>query len=203
MAIGLSWGRYANETDLRTVLERLWCEMEPNAITKLLTVFSRRALPEFDERLIELCRHGDAEVRRRAFLALEENAHPLIRDFALTEFQNGMPHRATVSLFINNYRHGDEQRILDAIEFPNDVDELHWLFMDVIKVLEKNPEADCSTLGLISYASTPCENCRCDAARLLLNRKVAPEWLEEECRYDSGEECRKLVEKSTATSEID
>ena len=57
--------------------------------------------------------------------------------------------------------------------------------MDVIKVLENNPEADCSRLGVIAYASTPCENCRFHAARLLLDRHVAPGWLTEECRFDS------------------
>ena len=64
------------------------------------------------------------------------------------------------------------------MEFPDDECELHWLLMDAIKVLEKNPEADCSRLGVIAYASTPCEHCRFRAARLLVNQQVAPEWLE-------------------------
>jgi hypothetical protein len=68
--------------------------------------------------------------------------------------------------------------------------------MDVIKVLEKNPEADCSRLGVVGYALTPCENCRFGAAQRLLKQRVAPAWLTEECRYDSGEDCRELVEKA-------
>ena len=88
-----------------------------------------------------------------------------------------------------------------ALELPDDDCELHWLLMDVIKVLEKNPEADCSRLGVISYASTPCENCRFDAARLLLDQHVAPDWLVDECRYDSGEEGRALVDRSTGSTE--
>jgi hypothetical protein len=62
--------------------------------------------------------------------------------------------------------------------------------MDAIKVLEKNSEADCSHLGIIAYASTPCETCRFYATRLLLNQQVAPEWLREESRHDSCEDCR-------------
>jgi hypothetical protein len=68
--------------------------------------------------------------------------------------------------------------------------------MNVTKGLEKNSQADCSKLGVISYALTPCANCRFDAARLLLNRRVAPGWLKEECQYDSDEDCRKLAESA-------
>jgi len=189
------WGIHAKEADLQTVLQHLWATHEPSVIANLLRIFSRRALPEFDARLIELCRHPDEEVQRWAFRAMEQNAHPLVRDFALTELQKGGNDAYVVALFINNYRQGDEHRILEAMELPKDQCELHWLLMDAIKVLEKNPEADCSRLSVISYAMTPCASCRFDAVRLLLNQQAAPEWLAEECRYDSDEDCRKLVEK--------
>ena len=61
------WGMHADEADLRIVLQRLWTEQEPQVVAKLLRVFSNRPLPDFDARLIELCRHGDEEVRRWAF----------------------------------------------------------------------------------------------------------------------------------------
>src|SRR5262249_9752830 len=137
---------------------RLWAAQEPKVIAKFLTVFSNRALPAFDARLIELCRHSDAEVRRRAFSALEKNAHPLTREFALAGLSRGVCDGAVVGLFVNNYEQGDELRILEAMRFPSDECELHWLLMDVNKVLEKNSQADVSQLGIITYASTPCEN---------------------------------------------
>lgn len=195
------WGMHADEAALQAVLQRLWVEQEARVIANLVRVFSARALPVFDARLIELCRHGDEEVRRRAFAALEQNAHPLVRELALTELHKGVRDGSVVALFINNYRRGDEHWILDAVELPDDECELHWLLMDVIKVLEKNTEADCSRLGVVSYASTPCENCRFYAARLLLNQHAAPGWLIEECRYDSGEDCRALVGSPTGSTE--
>jgi hypothetical protein len=111
----------------------------------------------------------------------------------LIELQRGLQEESVVGLFINNYGQGDEQRILEVMELPDDPGNLHWLLMDVVQVLEKNPKADCSQLGVIIYASTPCENCRYYAARLLLNQHVAPEWLMEECQHDSGEDCRKMI----------
>jgi hypothetical protein len=74
--------------------------------------------------------------------------------------------------------------------------------MDVIKVLEENPEADASRLGVVGYAETPCGTCRFHAARLLQNRRIAPDWLKEECPYGSGEDCRKLVEETSGTTEV-
>ena len=192
-----SWGRYAQEADLQAVLERLWVEREPRIVANLLSIFSDRPLPQFDARLIDFCRQDDRELRRRAFAALKPNAHPLAREFALCELDKGACDAAVVSLFVNNFRTGDERRILDYIEPPDDADELHWLLIDVIQLLEKNSEADCSRLGVVAYALNPCEECRFDAARLLLNQRAAPDWLSNECQYDSGEDCRELVAKST------
>lgn len=195
------WGMHAAPADLEIVLQRLWAAQEPKVIAKFLTVFSNRALPDFDARLIGFCQHSDPEVRRRAFRALEKNAHPLVREFALAGLAERVCDGSVVGLFINNYEQGDERRILEAMELPADECELHWLLMDVNKVLEGNSQADVSQLGVIAYALTPCENCRFFALRLLHNQKAVPEWMKEECRYDSGQDCRELVEKSGGINE--
>lgn len=187
-----SWGKFADETALNILLQRLWLEQSPKVLANLLKVFAARTLPEFDARLIDLCRHGDLEVERRAFAALAQNAHPLVRNFALSELQKGIRSGTAIALFANNYRNGDETRILDAIELPENEDELHWLLRDVIKVLDENPDADCSRLGVVSYAMTPCAECRYHAARLLLKRH-SPDWVGNECRNDSNEDCRSLL----------
>jgi hypothetical protein len=195
------WGMHADDAALRLVLQRLWSVSEPTVMANLLKVFSNRALPEFDARLVELCRHNDEEVRRRAYGALEQNTHALAREFALAELQAGRFNGDVVSLFINNYQPGDEQRILDAMELPDDADELHWLVMEVVKVLENNPGAGCLPLGVIAYSATPCGGCRYDAARLLHDEQVAPEWMRSECLYDSCEDCRELPARTTNTTD--
>lgn len=42
------------------------------------------------------------------------------------------------------------------------------------------------------YHETPCGGCRFDAAKLLVQRKVAPAWLTEECRWDCVSDTRQL-----------
>lgn len=179
---------HATESDLVTVLERLWISEKPVEIACLLRVLSNRTLPEFDPRLIELC--DSDEVSRWAFNALEKNSDSAIRQFALHRLQDG--DHQVVPLFVNNFVQGDEQTILNCIELPNDQFELHSTMFDVIKVLENNNDADASHLGVVAYALTPCETCRLYAARCLHQRETAPDWLIEECRFDSVYDCRKL-----------
>jgi hypothetical protein len=195
------WGMYADDADLAIVFHSLSAAREASAIANLLWVFSNRAAPQYVARFIELCRHDDPEVRRRAHIAMEEIEHPYVREYALSELAEGICDHSVVGLFVRNYRRGDEHRILESLESPADECERHSLLMGLIKVLEANPDADCSRLGVLAYASTPCESCRFHAARLLLDRRVAPDWLVEECRFDSSEESRELVEKASGSTE--
>jgi hypothetical protein len=187
------WGMHAEASELAMVFHHLSEATEAKVIADLLRVFSNRPDPQFVVPFIALCRHEDPEVRRRAFVALEQNSHPLIREFALSNLEQGTEQDSVLGLFNKNFLPGDEGRILEAIEVPDDEQQRHGLMMDVIRFLESNPNADCSQLSLVAYISTPCESCRSDAARLLLGQRVAPGWLLEECRHDSNEESCKLV----------
>lgn len=187
------WGMKADETCLNAILAALWEANEPSVITRLLRVFSNRSMPKFDSRLIGLCQHNHEDVRHSAFEALAQNADESIRRCGLQHLTVGAT-GSVISLFTKNFEIGDEDRILKAMSLPEDPCQLHWLLMDIIKVLEANPKADCSQLAVIIYGSTPCQNCRFDAARLLLMQKVAPDWLIEECRFDAEESCRQLFE---------
>lgn len=195
------WGMDAPESDLEQVLERIWTEHNSKALVRLLRVFSNRPLPTFDPRLIELCHHADVDVRRWASNALEQNVHPLVRRHALAELQEQTTDRSVVDLFIRNYQEGDEQRLLDQLKLPDDLDQRHWMLMDLTKVLEQNESADSLKLGQIIYFHTPCQICRFYAAQLLRDRNVAPAWLMEECRLDSNEDCRSLDDPKQGVDE--
>jgi hypothetical protein len=186
------WGMWATEGDLEVVCSRLVSAREPKSIVNYLTVFSRREFPRIVPEAVSLSQHADPEVRRWAFNVLDNHKHPLVRELAVSELERGFPDGLALGLFVKNYEEGDEQRMFDAIALPGDVADLHWLLMDATKVLEENGQADCSTLGLVTYALNPCSSCRYFAARLLRDRHVAPDWLREECRFDSESDARKL-----------
>lgn len=193
------WGKHATDSDLESVLYRLWETTEPTEMVGLLLVFSNRALPTFDSRLIQICQHSDEDVQHRALNALGKNSDDAIRQFALDRLHAG--DHSAIGLLIRNYEEGDEQTMLDCIKLPVDQVEQHSLFFDVIKVLEENSDADVTKLGIVAYASTPCETCRMYAARCLHKQRVSPGWLTEECRFDSLDDTRTLAIDSNSPAD--
>lgn len=191
------WGMHAEPKDLAAALERLWAAREPRAIGNLLRIVSGRPLPEFDPRLLDLCGHPDGEVRRRAFAALKANKHPAVRAFALEAVRSGKCGEA-LPLFINNFEPGDEKLLLGAWEPPEDVPARHASLMDLGGILEKNPSADTSDLGVVVYALTPCENCRWHALRSMNRQQAIPAWMREEIRHDAAAHCRAFTAPTEA-----
>lgn len=187
------WGMRASDADLMKVFEVLIADSTPlGEIARLLRVFSNRPLPRFEPRILELCQSADEELRRSAFKALAKLPHPAVREFAIAQLRRGEILNA-VRLFELNFAAGDEQLLLDALQWPEDPCLLHWMLTDVIHVLEANPGMKGKELAITAYWATPCQNCREDAAKWLIERRLAPQWLLEECAHDANEETRKLV----------
>lgn len=195
------WGMHSDEPALEVVLSRLREATEVTELIRLLRVFSNRALPRFDPRLIELCQHPDSNVRHWAYNALELNSHALVREFALQRLEAG-DHRA-IGLLTNNYQSGDEDAILSQINLRNDAFDIHVMMLDIIQLLEKNDDADPSQLGVVAYALTPCASCRMWAVRHLVKHQAAPDWLLAECRFDSDEDSRNLAEAAMTEPKIE
>jgi hypothetical protein len=189
------WGMYASEGDLEMILERLLACREPEWIANYLRVFSNRALPRFDERMLGLLDHEDEKVRGWAYRAVGQNAHPAVREFVIGRLYLQLIDPEYLHLFMRNFQPGDEVLILETLSIPDDADQRHGLLMDVVKVLEQNPAARCETLALLAYRLTPCGSCRFHAVKLLVDRNVAPAWLIAECGYDAVSDTRELVEQ--------
>ncbi|HCO24022.1 MAG TPA: hypothetical protein DIT97_13590 [Gimesia maris] len=187
-----SWGMQADPGELNKVHQALKSSEEPVVLLNLIKVFANRALPEFDSRLIELCQHPDPELQRRAWVALANNSHPEIREFANRQLNENQP-VCLFSLFIRNYQAGDENRLLAALTLPDDAWEKHSVLGDLIEVLKENPTADRSRLAMVIYRFTPCEICRYKAVQLLHEQSAIPAWMAEECRFDSYADTRSLI----------
>jgi hypothetical protein len=187
------WGMYADEADLRIILDRLLNVQDPAILVNYLQVFSNRPMPEPNEKLLGLLDHEDKNVRFRAYTALAQNSHSLVRKYAVDHLNDRIAEPNFLKLFIRNLMPGDEETLLGALRLPEDEYQCHGFLMDLLEVLEHNPESKCYELAMIIYRFTPCGNCRRHAAKLLINRKVAPAWLIEECRYDAIADTRCLV----------
>ncbi len=184
------WGAQADERSLAAIAEKLPSIERTESLRLLLQVFAMRQCAEVIPPAIALFEHEDYQVRQRAFRALERNTSHEVREFALRELQ---PHGAwleAVGLLVRNYQDGDESRIEEVLEVPEDLEDSHSLFMDVLKLLRENATADARRLALAAYFHTPCTFCRQAAAELLQERGLAPEWLSSECLHDCDSTCR-------------
>lgn len=177
------WGRYAEDQDVQAVFDRLLQSNDSREQHELLRVFAVRKLPRIDPVLFQLCMSSDYELRTRAFLALDGNTDPAIRDFALYCLQSGEVTQA-IRLLVNNYRPGDEAQIACRIEIGDDCEETHHLMIAVGKILEANMEANPEPLALMAYGSTPCSMCRTDTVKILRQHRKVPDWMLEETRFD-------------------
>ncbi len=195
------WGMHADEDDLRAVLDLLLNRQDPAVIGNYLRVFSNRPMPAFDERLLVLLDHADQQVRERACSALAPNQHPAIRKFAIEHHRRRIAEPGFLKLFIRNCQSGDEDLLLDSLRLPDDPCECHGIVMDLVKLLSANADLPSGGLAIRAYAATPCGACRSDAVEILVARQAAPDWLMEECRWDSVAETRDLVLGALATSD--
>lgn len=189
------WGMYACDRDLESIVERLLACREPEWIANYLRVFSNRAMPRFDERILGLLDHENEKVRDWAFDAVGQNEHPAVREWAIKRLALRINDPGYFQLFLKNYEPGDEDLFVETLRIPEDADQRHGLLMDVVKVLEQNPSALCQPLALLAYRLTPCGPCRFHSVKLLIERTAPPSWLVAECGYDAVSDIRELVER--------
>lgn len=197
------WGRCARADQLPPVFERLVSESDPIRLAKFLRVFSIRALDNFDARLLPLASHADREVRTRAIVALSNYQHPEVRRLAIERIGAGRLAESELTLLNKNYQPGDAALIERSIQGPFNVDDLHGVMLDATELFGLHPLAESAAIMLLANEKTPCAMCRYHAVKNLLAAGTAPEWLIDECRFDSYDETRDLAAANAPTGPLD
>ena len=192
----VGWGRHAAPGGLAMVFEAMTRQSEPGRLCKYLRVFSRRALPAFDTRLLEYAGHANADVRRLAHKAMSNYAHPGVRRLAIERLRAGLFCEGELGLLKSTYQSGDAALIEQVLRVPKDRDQLHGLAYGLIELFETNTDPESASLMLFVYEETPCSNCRARAVEILASTGQLPGWLIEECRDDCSEEIRLIAKNS-------
>lgn len=186
------WGRETTEAARLAAFERACEESNPKIIEALLTTLLSSPLPRrFDERMLRLCLSDDRTLRWRAYHIAAEYSDPQVRDFALEQVDRGAD-SSVVSLFVRNFRSGDERLLTDKLVVPADADERHRLGIELTDVLEENSGARVDELALVAAFETPCSFCRKSALELLRDRGEVPGWIATEAASDCSEATRRL-----------
>jgi hypothetical protein len=86
----------------------------------------------------------------------------------------------------------DHQTLSEVMENTDDAEILHHLGIDVRKFTEAHSSTDAAPALLLLYEKGFCTICRKDVVEQLIRINRLPQWMREECAYDTDSETRKL-----------
>jgi hypothetical protein len=187
------FGRFAPDSDLELVFQRLLSESDPEICLRLFWVFRRGTLPRLDSRLWEFAEHEDNRLREAAMTAISGVRDPAVGNYGRGQLVlTGDP--IYIQLLIKNSRPGDERAILDVLgKWTFEDDDVHHRSFAV--------EAFCKEIGspaaadLLEWICThnPCSICRRDAFKILVELACPSPALVHECLHDAHSDTVKLA----------
>jgi hypothetical protein len=189
------WAEYASPTDLVQAATDLEVETDPEKLRKYLRIFSKVTFPLDHQILFPLAQNEDEFLAVAAINALQNIAHPSVREFALTMIERSYHSGRMVGLLSRNYQEGDWQFIQSITASQLDKDDYHALGYSVRDVFELHPSQDSTTAFLNVYHRGPCSLCRERFVECLRALEAVPQWLLEECQHDANLDLRQLAKK--------
>ncbi len=193
------WGEHADPTDLLEAANDLMLETDVRTLKRYLLLFRRAPFPLDPTRLFELAHHEDLRVAARAINALTNVQSPVVRQFALDGIAKGYLIGHMVSILARNYVEGDWE-FIEALtaQQPEDREDYHSLGWGVLDMLDVHPSEQTVGALLNLYEYGPCAVCRERFIRQLHALGKLPDWIRDECRYDSYSDTREFIENLLA-----
>jgi hypothetical protein len=206
------WGKVAQPKDIRHAAVDLLAlpDDQPEQILTYLRIFDKRRFPLEIDRLLGWARQlddrpiypKDSRLTDRipfwAYRALLNIAHPQVRTlaFELIEKPAANVVGRAVQLLANNYQEGDWQLIEEISRRDLDREDYHSLGFAVEAVFEMYPLKAAVPTLLNLYDRGPCANCRHRIVERLHWLGALPDWMTEECKFDSNLDLRRDIAKN-------
>jgi hypothetical protein len=190
------WGQRADEQELRQVAEDLLSEDDDRHRTLYLRLFGIRPFPLDSTLLIPYARHSNPRIAVPALTALERFAHPALRLLAEELLAGGNGRGA--QLLAHNFREGDYELLERLLLTWTDPEAIHALGFGLRDLVAAHPSPAAVLALLAHYEHGPCAMCRSYTVDALLDLRSAPDWLLEECRFDSYLPVRATVARNRA-----
>jgi len=197
------WGRTALDDDLQAVAKALFAEPDTQLQVAYLSVFQRRGLPQFDDRILKFADSDDSDVRWMLFLTLSCVQHHKVRELAFKCLRSGRIVEHELSLLEKNYERRDWATIYESLDLPTEQENLHRVLQDLLDVYETNMLPEAVEPMLYTFENTPCSTCRSRAVRVLKSINALPDWIREECQFDADADTRELVAPKSESNEDD
>jgi hypothetical protein len=187
------WGKTATEDELTEAAHDVLAESDENRLASYLSIFQYRKFPRSHDRLLSLIHHENTRVAWRAINALAHITDPGIRALAIDLMRQTQRYGDAVELLRNNSQPGDYLILERLLEEQMNDEDLHDLGVGVRHFVEAHLTGEAVRSLILLYEKGPCGMCRHACVEHLIALDKLPEWMRNECRYDSYSATRELM----------
>jgi hypothetical protein len=191
--------RLASSESLNLLLDRLNDEKTESVIVRFLRAFSFIKLSKTHPVLWKLVESEDLQVRNATIDILANIQEHRVGELGRSKLRSENFTGADVhfiELLSENFRSQDDRLILSALKRTALTDDLaHGVGFAIDRMYEANGSLTSKGLLKWNYEHNPCTECRSRAVELMIKRRVITPEIAMECRYDSNEEIRELVQQ--------
>ena len=192
------WGTQASAEELRRAADDLQAERDPEKLRRYMAIYYEAKFPLALDLLFSLAQDEDEWTASVAVNVLENIQDPSVRAFALECIERGDRIGDMVGLLAKNYQEGDWQLIERLAQRDLDREDYHLLELNVEhRVYELHPSPQAINVLLTLYNKGPCAMCRHGVIENLESLNALPDWMIEECRYDSNSDIREMFSENS------
>ena len=187
-----------SECDIKKIADDFLKETSRNRLEKYMRVFNRVKYPYNYKPILELAKSKNKKTDRLveyAAGALKYFSDSDIREFAIEKLNKHRIPSDYLDLLVANYKDGDAKVLTDIVNRCKNEYEIHSIVYGLINVYEANKTSECKEPLEAVYDKLTCGIHRTDIVRILIDNNVLSERIENEIKFDSSEETRKLNEK--------
>lgn len=194
----VKFGRYAQPEDIERAFDNLLKETRREQLIRYLWIFKDRQFPKLDNKLFDFATANDKELQTAAIRGLANHQDKSIHDLAIHLIRKNINliDIRVFKLLINNYITGNYKLIEPFLLISQDIHFRHDIGMDLIKIIDTQKTSELQNCALWVYENTPCAYCRQKIVEILIDLKLAPKSLLEECLNDCSSDIRELASKN-------
>lgn len=197
-----TFGRYAEQEDLKVIFAELLKAKEDAVRKRLLWIFSTIPLPAIHECFFEWADSNDEELRAAILSAFGNSKDDRVHEFARQRVREGKilgwGNSFVLDIFEKNFANDDAKLISDAIlaSKPTE-DDIHRFGLSITSIAAENKTRELKELLMWVYENTPCSNCRESAVKRLNEIGALNQKMIDECIWDGSEDIREFASSLT------
>ena len=187
------WGKKATQNEIEVAAYDLINENDERKLIPYLALFFRRDFPYELDKIIELAKSLNDKLASAAFRVLKRYENKLIHDLAAELIEKGDVNPDVLELFEKNYTDSDIE-LIERVFFNKYSDfDYHGIGRTLINIFKNYKTPVCQNMMLELYKNGKCSSCRGWIIDILMDNKILPDWVAQECLYDSNLETRQRV----------